>query len=327
MSNAVRLSPLAYIQWKTWCHAGDTEVGAFGVHVKDDPLVVDWLWLPQQECSPAFVQVDEGQWEEFAFDPEVRKDLPGELTPVWLHTHPGSSATPSGYDEDNFVKEYGHERIAVFGIMARQGETYGRLQVGGAKPMGFELDVQTYWSWLPKYSDRVALFLADWRKEFDAKVRVKKWAPVVTTVAPDKKTDAARTFTAKTWDAAKGDWVEHLYGVDGKGNHWKVPQQDKVVTSLLDSDEQIPTFEEYCKDEYDVWPSQFDAATVKGLKDDYYERYGISADDEDESNCLECQLPLDEEEVAHCVAGVCQYCVGEWRSQTSDFTFEDLIRD
>ena len=49
---------------------------------------------------------------------------------LWLHTHPGSSAQPSGTDEATFERVFGQCDWAVMFILARGGETYARLRFG-----------------------------------------------------------------------------------------------------------------------------------------------------------------------------------------------------
>lgn len=317
MSTALRMSPLAYLQWNTWLHAGDTEVGAFGVHAKDDPLLVDWLWLPPQECNAAFTQTDPGSWEDFLTDPDVRADLPGEVTPVWLHTHPGSSATPSGYDEDIFAKEFGTERLAVFAIKARRGETYGRVQVGGSKPFGFEVDVEVFWSWLPKYADRIALFFAGWEAEFKAKVREKKWVVKSVVTAADGK-----VVKLADWDAiglAKRTAVaqQGTASLPGKPD---APARAPVISLLDDGDDDLdppaPDFEDWLKATHEVSSNQLDAACLEGLKEEYFEEFGVHPDEDLDGNCETCQWPLGEGEDV-----LCTWC----RSDRERFDVEDLV--
>lgn len=289
MSSDLKLSPLAYIQWKLWCHAGDTEVGAFGIHMPDDPLTIDSLWLPSQECNSVFTQTDPGSWEDFVTDGDVRTLIPGEVTPVWLHTHPGSSATPSHFDEKSFKEEYGKDRLAVFAIMARNGELFGRVQVGGPKPFGFGVDVTVYWSWLPKYSDRIALFLADWKVAFDERVREKKWvAPAVAT-------------RGKGLDKSKWGFigVRKAAAADQQGR--ASSPGTRLITSLLDDAEPVKPFEEWLYEEYEVYPYQLEAGSLKQAREEYEEAYGLEAGgDGTDILCEDCQWPLGEGEVKLC---------------------------
>lgn len=60
-------------------------------------------------------QVDEGR-------------TPEQFGRVWIHTHPGSCPRPSGTDESTFKRAFGTPDWAIMFILAREGDTYARLQ-------------------------------------------------------------------------------------------------------------------------------------------------------------------------------------------------------
>ncbi len=63
---------------------------------------------------------------------------------IWIHTHPGNSASPSSTDEETFARCFGSSDWAVMFILARGGQTYARLRFssgpGGAVILPVEID-------------------------------------------------------------------------------------------------------------------------------------------------------------------------------------------
>ena len=70
-----------------------------------------------------------------------------ELTPerfarIWIHTHPGDSARPSGTDERTFARVFGGCDWAVMAILARGGESYARLRFNAGPGGELEISVE-----------------------------------------------------------------------------------------------------------------------------------------------------------------------------------------
>src|SRR5437870_2317239 len=102
-------APLAWLKLQYLCHAGDTEVGGF--------------------CEAS---VDAGL-------------TPDRFARVWLHTHPGSSVTPSGTDEDTFARVFGRCDWAVMFILGRTGRTSARLAFSGGPGAALALRCRVDW--------------------------------------------------------------------------------------------------------------------------------------------------------------------------------------
>src|SRR5687767_6696502 len=92
---ALRFAPLAWLKLQYLCHAGGTEVGAFGVSAAADPLYVERVETVMQGATAARVEFSDtavaDHFDRFA-------DLgvpPGRCGRLWIHTHPGSSPEPS----------------------------------------------------------------------------------------------------------------------------------------------------------------------------------------------------------------------------------------
>lgn len=67
------------------------------------------------------------------FEQKVDEGLrPDQFARIWIHTHPGRSADPSGTDELTFSRVFGDATWALMFILAREGATYARLRVGSS---------------------------------------------------------------------------------------------------------------------------------------------------------------------------------------------------
>jgi len=62
-----------------------------------------------------------------AFDPLTTLRRPEQFARLWIHTHPGDSAQPSGVDEATFERVFGQCDWSVMFIMAQNSSTYTRI--------------------------------------------------------------------------------------------------------------------------------------------------------------------------------------------------------
>jgi hypothetical protein len=135
-----------------------------------DPLLVTDVVPVQQTCSSVSVAFDDQAVAEF-FDQQV--DLgrrPTEFARIWIHTHPGNSAEPSLTDEETLARVFGTTDWAVMFILARGGETYGRLTFhvgpGAAMELDCQIDYQqpfaasAHMSWFVEYQAKIEQFVA-----------------------------------------------------------------------------------------------------------------------------------------------------------------------
>ena len=82
----------------------------------EDLLFVEDVRLVRQRCTWASVRFDDAAVADF-FDGEVDTGRqPEEFGRLWLHTHPGRSAQPSGIDESTFWRCFGN---ADWSVMVR----------------------------------------------------------------------------------------------------------------------------------------------------------------------------------------------------------------
>ena len=147
--------------------------------------------MPQQ-CTAVTVKFDDAGVADF-FDDQV--DLvrrPEQFARLWLHTHPGDSAAPSGTDEATFARVFGAADWAVMFILARGGATYARLRFragpGGQLRIPVEVD----------YGDEFAgSDQAAWNQEYQQNVRM----PL-----PELPVDLLEPFAASRFDRRWDDF-------------------------------------------------------------------------------------------------------------------------
>ncbi|MEX2213243.1 MAG: hypothetical protein WD768_03895 [Phycisphaeraceae bacterium] len=126
----LRFSPYAWAKLLAFRDYGSTEIAGFGIAASDDPLLIEDFITVRQRCSSVTVAMDDQAVADF-FDKQVDQGRkPEQFLRVWLHTHPGTSAQPSGVDEETFERVFGKCDWAVMAILARGGQTYARLRFG-----------------------------------------------------------------------------------------------------------------------------------------------------------------------------------------------------
>jgi hypothetical protein len=99
--------------------------------------------------------------------------VPERCFRIWIHTHPGASAEPTGTDEATFERCFGSCHWAVMMILARSGQTSARLAYNVGPQTEMEIPVQIDWSdWPAALANKESLDaqINQWRAEFDANV-------------------------------------------------------------------------------------------------------------------------------------------------------------
>lgn len=138
-------TPYAWAKVIYLANKGPTEVGAYGISTRDDPLVITDVRMVKQVCSSAFVKFDRDSIGEFADQMIDEGRIPAEFGRIWIHTHPGQSPHPSGTDEQTFSETFGKCSWSVMGILCRDGTYYARLQFKSPRAsveMKVEIDYQ-----------------------------------------------------------------------------------------------------------------------------------------------------------------------------------------
>lgn len=182
-AEALVFTPLAWLKLQHLCHLGRTEVGAFAISDEHDPLRVEGLTLVEQRCTSVSVAFEDEAVAEH-FDRCVDAGLPPRrFARIWVHTHPGDSAIPSGTDERTFDRVFGRCDWAVMCILARGGETYARLRIrAGGLHLERTLPVRVDYAGCEEGRSALpgVLPLEAWTREHQACVRTESlWAEPV----------------------------------------------------------------------------------------------------------------------------------------------------
>mgnify|MGYP001815027929 CR=1 FL=1 len=164
-NRALRFTPYAWAKLLYLRDIGPTEVGGFGISSPDDLLLVEEIELVQQDCTAVSVEFDDDSVADF-FDRQVDVGRqPEQFARIWIHTHPGTSPTPSGTDEETFRRCFGGVDWAVMFILAQEGNTYARARfnVGPGtdrrlrcrQEFAFEFPAADHDAWFDEYCENV----------------------------------------------------------------------------------------------------------------------------------------------------------------------------
>ncbi len=140
---------------------GDTEIGGFGISARNDFTLIEDIQLVDQDCTSFTVAFRDEAVADF-FDEQVDAGRqPDSFGRCWIHTHPGNCPRPSAKDEETFERVFGRADWAVMFILARSGDTYGRLRFNAGP--GGEIELTTK---IDYESEFVASNRTAWKKEY-----------------------------------------------------------------------------------------------------------------------------------------------------------------
>lgn len=241
---------------------GGTEVGGYAVTKPEDPLHVVDFYLVNQECNSAFCKFDDLGVADYIADMAMgiktgRPVLPDNSCAIWVHTHPGSSASPSGTDYQTFQSPAFNGRPwAVMFIIARQGEVSSRLRynVGPLKDMP-AVPVVDMNSWNPSRDLlKCAILHKEWEVEYkqlvhaNPGVRVHGHEPTryqrMTPIGEEQDNPGMYNL--------KGDGSSNLSNRTGQYSDWDINSRPKLkdvkgyLNNLADPDDL--TLDEYPED-------------------------------------------------------------------------------
>ena len=152
-------------------HAGDTEIGGFGISSEDDLLYIQDFVTIKQRTSSVTVEFDDEAVADY-FDARVDEGMvPSHFARIWMHTHPGSCPNPSSVDEMTFERVFGACDWALMFIIARSGQTYARLRFSAGPQAVMLLPVAVDWAaWASAVMDEdgelLSQFAENWMNEF-----------------------------------------------------------------------------------------------------------------------------------------------------------------
>jgi hypothetical protein len=170
-------SPLAWLKLQYLCHAGPTEVAAFGLSTAGDPLHLEDVLVVKQRASAVSVAFDDGAVADL-FERMIDDGVePARFGRIWLHTHPGSSVEPTGTDEATFARAFGACDWAVMAILGRTGRVSARLTFSAGPGGHLEIASAVDWFSWPRDVDRLAEELPDWERAYALVEREPRFDP------------------------------------------------------------------------------------------------------------------------------------------------------
>lgn len=172
MNQSLRFSPMAWAKILYMRDLGETEVGGFGISHKDDPLYIYDFQIVKQKCTMASIEFDDQSVSDFNINAAESGLHPSQYMRIWIHTHPGNSASPSSTDEKTFREAFGDCQWAIMFILAKGGDTYCRMQanIGPIKSLQIKLNHYVdYTSYNFHASD-----LDSWKREYEKFIKKRK---------------------------------------------------------------------------------------------------------------------------------------------------------
>lgn len=169
----LQFAPLAWLKWQFLCHAGPTEVAGFGLSAIHDPLYVEDILVVSQQATAVTVAFDDVAIADL-FDRMTDQEVtPDRYARIWLHSHPGASATPSNVDEATFARVFGGCDWSIMGILSRTSATYARLQFNAGPGGSLEIPVTVDWASWPGLTS-LDFWMNLWHQEYEYLVKPMK---------------------------------------------------------------------------------------------------------------------------------------------------------
>ncbi len=167
----LRFSPTAWAKMLYMRDRAQLEVGGFGIAAANDLLLVEDFVTVKQSVTMASVAFDDAAVADF-FDEQIDAGRqPQQFMRIWLHTHPGGSASPSAVDEETFSRVFGSCDWAIMCIIAKGGQTFARLRFNAGPGGQVEIPVQVDFSRPFGASDH-----ALWKAEYELNVHAQVFA-------------------------------------------------------------------------------------------------------------------------------------------------------
>lgn len=255
MSMILSFSPRAWAKLLYMRTKGKTEVGGFGICPYDEhPLYVDNFVLVGQDSGP--VSVDHDSKDIIQHAKRFGKELAThQYMGVWMHTHPGFSANPSGIDIaqcEAFKRDMKYFVMFILGN-ANSGQDDVTCRLFIKTDLGYiEKDIPCRVAWEDYLT---SLDMDDtydaWDQEYETLVRKKPKVIHVggTTYENWKKRKKAEKKHSKEVDWDEIDWSDKQQ-IDNLG--WPDDIDDADLDDLLDNPTDNDKFEWDARDDFNV---------------------------------------------------------------------------
>ena len=159
-------SPTAWAKLVFLRDLGHTEVGTFAITPRDRPLYIEDVRMVKQTCTAASVTFDDDAVADYFEEQDLAERHPEQYARIWMHTHPGMSATPSSCDETTFRDVFKEANWAVMFIVGKNDETYCSVRFNVGPRGRMKLDVTIDFKTEFKAADHQA-----WKEEYEACVQ------------------------------------------------------------------------------------------------------------------------------------------------------------
>lgn len=204
---SLRFSPTAWAKLLCLRDEGPTEVGGFGITSADDLLCVEDVCLIRQSCTVVSVKFDDAAVAEFFEEQVTAGRKPEQFARIWIHTHPGDSASPSHVDERTFRRVFGRCDWAVMFILAQGGQTYARIRYGVGPGGAMEIPV-----WVDFRKPFTASDIDRWQCEYAASVHPFEFMPTPVGVGIQ-----SNTGMSDLPDASLDEFIFDQYTLERRG--------------------------------------------------------------------------------------------------------------
>lgn len=184
-------------------------MGFFGISDEKDLLYITDLAVPRQITTAVSVDFHDASVADHFENCAEQGIVPARCGRIWIHTHPGDSASPSRTDEETFARAFGSCDWAVMAIVARGGATYARMSFSAGPGGSVFIPLEVDWEGLPeallsKEGTLDGLF-SGWMDEYGSAVFPEEFGPVT---GPVSFTDKAPSHT-RLLD--RTDMLDELY--------------------------------------------------------------------------------------------------------------------
>jgi len=171
----VIFSPLAWLKFLLFLHAGDTEVGGFCISGEKQPLYIEDFVTVKQTVTSVTVSFDDTAVADYFDDCIDRGLAPARFARIWAHTHPGESPHPSSVDEQTFQRVFGDCDWAVMLIVGRTHQTFARLSFNAGPGGSVLLPVKVDWAVWPQIlldqGAQLSEIFERWMDEYGTNIR------------------------------------------------------------------------------------------------------------------------------------------------------------
>jgi len=262
MHNPFKQPPVLRFSVYAWAklmymRSDNHEVGCLATSLPTDPLLVTDLTFIKQLVSGASFEFDDNAVAEYVDNAVASGLQPADVFRIWVHTHPGSSASPSRQDEETFEELFGDCDWAIMFILDEDNDQSTRLHLNHPASGSYVIPATIDWSAPFPPANHEA-----WAAERKANIHVK----------PPSKHFAA--------NAAANNKAP---GVSGRLPHLHGSRRTPIVTSSSMLDEIPDDWWEYGWD--DQWEDQKEDQK-EDQNEDQNEVTLASRDDSDDENAL-----------------------------------------